>query len=139
MNTMPDWELEELAHAEAEHHTLCQLLKSRDLPEATMIATISGYSTVRVDGGGAGDTPQHEVTLWVPAGQFDVVSDEIREALTAGVARVVGPDRFAGLVVRVQVTAGGDGWREALLEELLNLLQQRQSSTSESSLRALTS
>lgn len=138
MNTMPDWQVEELNHAEAEHHTLCQLLKSRGVPEATAIATVSGYSTERVDGGGAGDTPQHEATLWVPAAQFDAVSDEIREALTAAVATVISPDRFAGLVVRVKVAAGADGWRDALLEELRDLLQQRQSPDAGASLRALT-
>jgi hypothetical protein len=98
--------------AERERLAMAQLLVARGEPRAAALVAFAEYRTYCVDNWDGG---QYQVILSIPPAQFDLVVGDVREALDAAAAAVVGRGQYAGLDIEVRLEDVAPGWDEALL------------------------
>lgn len=110
---------------EARRQAVAELLVSRGHDRAAALVAISGFERVEVDGWNGG---QYEVYLSLPAAQFDLVTDEVKDVIDAAASAVVGASCYQGLNVHVRLTDAADGWDRALIERLRDGNPHRQNS-----------
>lgn len=128
---------EERRTAERQRETIAQVLRARGHAKAALIVAISSYVRVETNNYDGG---QYEAAFAVPAAQFDVVDDEMREALTAAARDVITERHFDGVTVGIKLADGEPGWAEELVRELRDLLRPQADDTAEPGvLRALPS
>lgn len=107
--------------AERERQAVAQLLLARGHHLAAALVAVSGYRSDCVDNWDGG---QYEVTLLVPAGQYDVVDDDVRAAIMSAAAAVTGEGHFSGLIVAIRLPDHQPGWDEELLRTIFSERQQ---------------
>src|SRR4051794_41127283 len=105
------------AGTERERQAVAQLLVTRGRHLAAALVAVSGYRSDCVDNWDGG---QYEVTLLVPAGQYDIVDDDVRTAITSAAAAVTGEGYFRGLTVAIRVPDHQPGWDEQLLRTIFS-------------------